>query len=1128
MAAHLLFASTEPSMPRRTDIQRILLIGAGPIVIGQACEFDYSGTQGAKALGEEGFQVILVNSNPATIMTDPELASRTYVEPLEWRTVAAIIERERPHALLPTLGGQTALNLAMKLRAEGVLERFGVEMLGARPEAIDKAEDRALFKAAMERIGLSCPRAGVAHSVEEAWAVVRETGFPAILRPSFTLGGSGGGIARDESEFQAKVAWALAQSPTHEVLVEESVLGWKEFELEVMRDRADNFIVVCSIENIDPMGVHTGDSITVAPAMTLTDREYQRLRDAARAVMTEIGVETGGSNVQFAVDPKSGKFHVIEMNPRVSRSSALASKATGYPIAKIAAKLAVGYTLDELKNDITQTSAAFEPVIDYVVVKWPRFAFEKFPGADTTLGTQMKSVGEVMSIGRTFCEALQKAARSLETGKDGLVPLLDKVDYRALAEPKRQRDLGMEAPDVELPQTLPPAAPDEVRRALEKLVATPTADRLFYVGDAMRVGFSDEELSALTAIDPWFLVHMRRIVAAEQQMKRGEIGPSQIRAYKRLGFSDRQIASFAGGCEDDVRAMRLSQGTRAVYARVDTCAAEFVAHTPYLYSTYESESEAEPTTGKRKVVILGGGPNRIGQGIEFDCCCVHAVMALRTLGFETLMVNCNPETVSTDYDTADRLYFEPLTLEDVLNIIDEEKPEGVIVQFGGQTPLKLAVPLETRGVKLLGTSADAIDRAEDRGRFDDLLVKLALKRPRSGIAHAPAEAIAIAERIGFPVLVRPSYVLGGRAMMIAYSHEELGLFVTRAFEAAKEAGTQTILVDEFLKDAIEVDVDCVADGRRCVIGGVMQHIEEAGIHSGDSSSVLPPHSLSPEIVLSIEEQSRMLALELGVVGLMNVQFAVKGGEVYILEVNPRASRTVPFVSKTTGRPLAKIAAMLMVGKTLDELGIDDAPVPRHTSVKESVFPFEKFPGADTILGPEMRSTGEVMGIAETFARAFGKAMLASGIVLKSPQAGSARRRAFISVKDEDKPAAIHIARRLRALGFDILATRGTAAALTRARVPAEVVKKVNEGSPHVVDAIRSGTIGITVNTTIGAKEVRDSYALRRQTLLANIPYFTTIAAALAACDALEAAAGDPGARVRSLQEWAGSDTIASQ
>jgi carbamoyl-phosphate synthase large subunit len=1107
-------------MPRRTDLDRILLIGAGPIVIGQACEFDYSGTQGAKSLREEGYDVVLVNSNPATIMTDPELAVRTYIEPLEWRTVAAIIERERPQALLPTLGGQTGLNLAMKLREEGVLERFGVEMLGARPDSISKAEDRSLFKAAMEKIGLTCPKARAVHSLEEAREAVRETRYPAILRPSFTLGGSGGGIAYSEDELDVKVAWALAQSPTREVLIEESVLGWKEFELEVMRDRADNFIVVCSIENIDPMGVHTGDSITVAPAMTLTDREYQRLRDAARAVMTEIGVESGGSNVQFAVDPASGRFHVIEMNPRVSRSSALASKATGYPIAKIAAKLAVGYTLDELQNDITRTSAAFEPVIDYVVVKWPRFAFEKFPGADATLGTQMKSVGEVMSIGRTFCEALQKAARSLETGKSGLVSLLDRVDYRALARPKSQRDLSMEAPVVEAPKSLEPATEAETRSALEKLVSIPSADRLFYLADGMRVGMTDRELFERTAIDPWFLAQIRRLIDTEADVAEGLTDARAMRAYKRLGFSDAQLGSLSGRSEDEVRALRTAQGTRAVYARVDTCAAEFVAHTPYLYSTYESESEAHPDPSRRKVVILGGGPNRIGQGIEFDYCCVHAAMALRELGFETVMVNCNPETVSTDYDTSDRLYFEPLTLEDVLNIVEEEGAEGVIVQFGGQTPLKLAVPLERHGVRLLGTSADAIDRAEDRGRFDALLSKLALKRPRSGVAESPEQAEAVANRIGYPVLIRPSYVLGGRAMMIAYSREEVEAFALPAFAAAREGGTQTILVDEFLKDAIEVDVDCFSDGRRCVIGGVMQHIEEAGVHSGDSSSVLPPHSLPPEIVLSIEEQARMLALELGVVGLMNVQFAVKGGEVYILEVNPRASRTVPFVSKATGRPLAKIAAMLMVGRTLDELKIDDAPVPRYTSVKESVFPFSKFPGADTILGPEMRSTGEVMGIAETFASAFGKAMLASGIELAPPPAGRSPSRAFLSVKDEDKPAAIHIARRLHALGFELLATQGTAGALARANVVVKVVQKVNEGSPHVVDAIRSGTIAMVVNTTTGAKEVRDSYSLRRQTLLANIPYFTTIAAALAACDALEVARAEPALRVRSLQEWA--------
>ena len=1102
-------------MPRRTDINKILLIGAGPIVIGQACEFDYSGTQGAKALREEGFDVVLVNSNPATIMTDPELAARTYVEPIEWKTLTAIIERERPQALLPTLGGQTALNAALKLHEEGVLEKYGVEMLGARPLSIAKAEDRSLFKAAMEKIGLACPRSEAARSVEEAWKIVKKIGFPSILRPSFTLGGSGGGIAKDESEFAAKVAWALAQSPTREVLIEESVLGWKEFELEVMRDRADNFIVVCSIENIDPMGVHTGDSITVAPQMTLTDKEYQRLRDAARAVMTEIGVETGGANVQFAVSPADGRVYVIEMNPRVSRSSALASKATGYPIAKIATKLAVGYTLDELQNDITKTSAAFEPVIDYVVVKWPRFAFEKFPGAETTLGTQMKSVGEVMSMGRTFCEALQKAARSLETAKDGLVTLVGRVDYRHLAEPKKLRDLGMDAPEYEPPHDLPTLDRDELRTALTRLVGIPSADRLFYVADAMRIGMSQDELATLTGIDPWFLAQIGRILATEKGLLEGAYSPDDIRAAKRLGFSDRKIAKLTGRHEDDVRAFREAASIRPVYARVDTCAAEFIAHTPYLYSTYESETESA-VDDRKKVVILGGGPNRIGQGIEFDYCCVHAVQSLRELGFSTVMVNCNPETVSTDYDTADRLYFEPLTLEDVLAICDEEKPEGVIVQFGGQTPLKLALPLSKRGVRLLGTSADAIDRAEDRERFDALLTKLALKRPRSGIAKGAEDALRVAESIGYPVLVRPSYVLGGRAMTIAYTEEELRGYIHLAVEAARDAGTQTILVDEFLKDAIEVDVDCVADGKRAVIGGVMQHIEEAGVHSGDSSSVLPPYSLSAEIVLSIEEQTRMLALELGVVGLMNVQFAVKGGEIYILEVNPRASRTVPFVSKATGRPLAKIAAKLMAGKTLDELGIDDVPVPRHVAVKQSVFPFQKFPGADTMLGPEMRSTGEVMGIADTFARAFAKSMLASGIEVA---AAGTKRRAFISVKDEDKPVACHIARRLRAMGYELVATRGTASALARARIPSAVVNKVNEGAPHVIDAILSGTIAIVVNTTIGAREVKDSYSLRRQTLLANIPYFTTIAAALAACDAIEASKGDPRILVRSLQEW---------
>jgi carbamoyl-phosphate synthase large subunit len=1101
-------------MPRRNDLEKIAIIGSGPIVIGQACEFDYSGTQGAKTLAAVGYQVILVNSNPATIMTDPELAVRTYVEPLERETVARILERERPDALLPTLGGQTALNLALELDADGTLAKLGIELIGASPAAIRKAEDRLLFREAMTKIGLDSPRSGYAHSLEEARSIVAELGYPAILRPSFTLGGSGGDIVFSAAELDAKVGWALAQSPSREVLVEESVLGWKEYELEVIRDKNDNFIVVCSIENVDPMGVHTGDSITVAPSMTLTDREYQRLRDAARAVMTEIGVETGGSNVQFAVNPRDGRFVVIEMNPRVSRSSALASKATGYPIAKVAAKLAVGFTLDELSNDITQTSAAFEPTIDYVVVKWPRFAFEKFPGADGRLGTQMKSVGEVMAIGRTFPEALQKAARSLETGRDGLASLYDKLDYVAMAEaPQRSRDLGMDAPPEPAAAAAAKARTSaELRGALGKLVATPTSDRLFYVADAMRapVAMTDEELYRLTAIDPWFLAQIRRIITAEANLS---LSPQAVRDAKRLGFTDTRMAALLGVEAADVRRVRAEHGIRPVYQRVDTCAAEFVAHTPYLYATYETDSESAPSD-RRKVIILGGGPNRIGQGIEFDYCCVHAVFALRELGIETVMVNCNPETVSTDYDTADRLYFEPLTFEDVLAICEEEskrgKLEGVIVQFGGQTPLKLAVPLSKAGIRLLGTSADAIDRAEDRERFDALLSKLALRRPRGGIARGVAEAFRVAQAIGYPVLVRPSYVLGGRAMMICYSDHDLSAYVALAVEAAREAGTQNILVDEFLQKAIEVDVDCLCDGSRAVIGGVMQHIEEAGVHSGDSTSVLPPHSLPSSIIASIEEQTRQIALELGVVGLMNVQFAVQDDRVYVLEVNPRASRTVPFVSKATGRPLAKIAAKVMAGKTLDELGVGDAKTPSHVSVKESVFPFSKFPGVDTILGPEMRSTGEVMGIAATFARAFGKSLLASG--LRLPRSG----RAFISVKDDDKPAACVVARRLVALGFTITATRGTAKAMERAQIQAEVMNKVGEGSPHVVDAMHSRSVVLVVNTTQGAKEVRDSYSLRRQTLLANIPYFTTMAAALAMVQTLEEGS-DP--EVRSLQEW---------
>jgi carbamoyl-phosphate synthase large subunit len=1105
-------------MPRRDDLRKILLLGSGPIVIGQACEFDYSGVQGAKALRQEGYEVVLVNSNPATIMTDPELADRTYVEPLEPRTVTRILERERPDAILPTLGGQTALNLALALHDDGTLDRLKIELIGASPTAIKKAEDRKLFKEAMDRIGLESPRSGYAYNVEDARRLIANTGLPAILRPSFTLGGAGGGIIRHESEIDEKVSWALRCSPTGEVLVEESLLGWKEYELEVIRDKANNFIVVCSIENVDPMGVHTGDSITVAPAMTLTDREYQRLRDASKAIMAEIGVETGGSNVQFGVNPKDGRFVVIEMNPRVSRSSALASKATGYPIAKIATKLAVGYRLDELKNDITHTSAAFEPTIDYTVVKWPRFAFEKFPGADTRLGTQMKSVGEVMAIGRTFPEALQKAARSLETGKEGFVSLLSRLDYRQLAQkPTGTRDLGIEAPAApHEPETLPPATKEELRAALAELITIPSAERLFHVGDALRIGMTAAEINETTAIDPWFLAQLERLVKAEADIPRlatlqGDARVELLRGLKRLGFSDRQIVAGGGAKnETDLRDERRALGVSVVYGRVDTCAAEFVAHTPYLYGTYETESEIAPSI-RRKIVILGGGPNRIGQGIEFDYCCVHAAMALRAAGVETLMVNCNPETVSTDFDTSDRLFFEPLTFEDVLAICEREKPEGVIVQFGGQTPLKLAVPLAKAGVRVLGTNADAIDRAEDRERFDQLLTKLSLLRPRGGIAKGEGDALRVAQSIGFPVLVRPSYVLGGRAMMICHDESELAAYIHLAREAAREAGTQTILVDEFLKDAIEVDVDCLADGKRVVIGGVMQHIEEAGIHSGDSTSVLPPHTLSIPLIDQIEDATRRLALELGVRGLMNVQFAIKDEKVYVIEVNPRASRTVPFVSKATGRPLAKIAAQIIAGKSLDELGIHDLPWPRHVSVKESVFPFAKFPGVDTILGPEMRSTGEVMGIASTFARALGKALLASGMDL--PRTG----KALISVKDADKTSAVELARRLRNAGLEIVATHGTAEFLRQARVPATGVNKVAEGSPHVVDLIRSGEVTLVVNSTVGAKSIRDSYAIRRQALLASVPYFTTMSAALAGVAALEVSDGVP--EVCSLQEW---------
>jgi carbamoyl-phosphate synthase large subunit len=1056
-------------VPKRKDLKSVLLIGSGPIVIGQACEFDYSGTQAVKALKEEGYRVCLVNSNPATIMTDPELADRTYVEPLTVDVLRKIIERERPDALLPTVGGQTALNLAIAANKEGVLREFGVEMIGASPDAIEKAEDRELFKAAMARIGERVPKSYYVKTLEEAKRIIGEIGFPAILRPSFTLGGSGASIAYNREEYDGLVEWGLQQSPRHEILIEESVLGWKEYELEVMRDSKDNVVIICSIENFDPMGVHTGDSITVAPAMTLTDKEYQSMRDAAAAVIREIGVATGGSNIQFAVDPRTGERVVIEMNPRVSRSSALASKATGFPIAKIAAKLAVGYTLDEIPNDITkETPASFEPTIDYVVVKVPRFAFEKFPGADTTLTTQMKSVGEAMSIGRTFKEALGKAIRSLETarwGFDGKVP-------RDLAELKRR-------------------------------MAVPNPDRLFQLGEAFRLGASVDEIFQITKIDPWFLENLREMVAAEEQVRERDLP-----GLKRIGMSDRRIAALTGKNEEEVRQARASAGIRPVFKRVDTCAAEFEAKTPYLYSTYEpGDCEAEPTQ-RRKIVILGGGPNRIGQGIEFDYCCVHAALALREEGFETIMVNCNPETVSTDYDTSDRLYFEPLTREDVLAICDTEKPDGVIVQFGGQTPLRLAVPLEQAGVKLLGTPADAIDRAEDRERFGALLRKLNLRAPEWGAARSEEDLLAIAHRLGYPVVVRPSYVLGGRAMEVCYDDESLKRYVAVAAEVSPD---HPILVDKFLNDATEVDVDAVCDGRDVVIGGVMEHIEEAGIHSGDSACALPPYSLAADIVEEIKKQTRAMARELGVIGLMNVQFAVKGRDIYVLEVNPRGSRTVPYVSKATGQPLAKIAARVMAGRTLAELGAREITTD-HTAVKEAVFPFVKFPGVDVILGPEMRSTGEVMGIASDFATAFAKAEIAAGT--KLPSKGCA----FISVRNADKPAAVEVAQKLASAGMSIMATTGTADAIERAGVAVTRVNKVKEGRPHCVDAMLSGDVQLVVNTTFGAEEMKDSFSLRRTALVRDIPYFTTLAAARAAAQAI-AALGKNGAGVRSLQEY---------
>jgi len=1060
-------------MPKRTDIKKILIIGAGPIVIGQACEFDYSGTQACKALKEEGYEVVLLNSNPATIMTDPDFADRTYIEPVTPDILAKIIEKERPDAVLPTLGGQTALNTAVAVAEKGILEKFGVELIGAKLPAIKKAEDRTLFKQAMENIGLAIPRSGLAHNHEEAMKVVKHVGFPAIIRPSFTLGGSGGGIAYNMEEYEKMAMAGIDASPTDEILVEESVIGWKEFELEVMRDTADNVVIICSIENFDPMGVHTGDSITVAPAQTLTDKEYQILRDASLKIIREIGVDTGGSNIQFGVNPRDGRLVVIEMNPRVSRSSALASKATGFPIAKIAAKLAVGYTLDEVTNDITrETPACFEPTIDYVVTKVPRFTFEKFPAANATLTTQMKSVGEVMAIGRTFKESFQKALRSLEIGVSGF-------DSRLF-------DLGAE--------TRRALTTKEQQVLLEKL-SIPNWERLWYLGDALRSGMTVEEIHRHTAIDPWFLHNIRHIVEKEEELKQLDpktISRDDLREAKQFGFSDKTLAKLWNMTEDQIRTLRLSLNVKPVYKRVDTCAAEFVAHTPYMYSTYEEECEAEPTD-RKKIMILGGGPNRIGQGIEFDYCCVHGVFALAEDGFETIMVNCNPETVSTDYDTSDRLYFEPLTLEDVLAIVDVEKPTGVIVQFGGQTPLKLAVALEKAGVPIIGTSPDAIDRAEDRERFQEMLFKLELLQPENGTARSFEEAEKAAERIGYPVVVRPSYVLGGRAMEIVYDVDNLRRYMTTAVQASPE---HPILIDKFLDEAIEIDVDALCDGTDVVIGGIMEHIEEAGIHSGDSACSLPPYSISGEMVAEIRRQTVLMALELKVKGLMNVQYAIKDGKVYILEVNPRASRTAPFVSKATGRPLAKIAARIMAGKSLKDLGVSGDIIPKHISVKESVFPFVKFPGVDTLLGPEMKSTGEVMGIGDTFADAFAKAQLGANV--KMPLAGNA----FFSVRNADKKHVVSAAEKLYKAGFGILATGGTASYLTEKGIPVKRVNKVLEGRPHIVDAIKNGEVNLVVNTTQGAQAVADSFSIRRESLMNNIAYFTTVAGAKAAVDSI--------------------------
>ncbi|KAA0257437.1 carbamoyl-phosphate synthase large subunit [Deferribacter autotrophicus] len=1071
-------------MPKRNDIKTILVIGSGPIVIGQACEFDYSGSQAVKALKEEGYKVVLINSNPATIMTDPEFADATYIEPLTVEAAAKIIEKERPDALLPTVGGQTALNLAINLHNEGILEKYGVELIGAKIDAIKKAEDRELFKKAMAKIGLDMPKSAYVNTYEAAMEVIKDIGFPAIIRPSFTLGGTGGNVAYNLQEYKEYVIWGLEASPVNEILVEESIIGWKEIELEVMRDLKDNVVIICGIENFDPMGVHTGDSITVAPIQTLTDKEYQQLRDSAIKVMREIGVDTGGSNVQFAVDPKTGRQVIIEMNPRVSRSSALASKATGFPIAKIAAKLAVGYTLDEIPNDITKkTPACFEPTIDYCVVKYPRFTFEKFPGADDTLTTQMKSVGEVMAIGRTFKEAFQKAINSLEIGKTGFDEIYSEEELKN----------------------------EKVKEEIISYLKRPNDKRVWYIAEAFRAGFSIDEIYNYTKIDKWFLHNISEILQFEDKLKSislTDLNENILLNAKKLGFSDKRLAKLLKTTEDNIKEIRDSFKINAVYKRVDTCAAEFESFTPYMYSTYEEECEAD-VTDKKKVLILGGGPNRIGQGIEFDYCCVHAAYALKEVGYETIMVNCNPETVSTDYDTSDRLYFEPLTFEHVMNIIEKEKPFGVIVQFGGQTPLKLAVPLEKAGVPILGTSPDSIDAAEDRERFKELLNKIGLKQPQNGIAKNIDEALSIAEEIGYPVVVRPSYVLGGRAMEIVYDADSLKNYMVHAVEASEE---HPVLIDKFLENAIEIDVDAISDGELVVVAGIMQHIEEAGIHSGDSACSIPPRSISESLNNEIIRATKELAKELNVVGLMNVQYAIKDNELFVLEVNPRASRTVPYVSKSIGISLAKLASKVMVGYKLRDLGFTKEPKVPYFTVKEAVFPFAKFPGTDPILGPEMKSTGEVMGIDRTFGRAYYKAQLAADNSL--PKKGTV----FISVKDRVKKDILPVARKLEKLGFKIIATTGTYKFLKENGINVEHVLKVQEGRPNIVDYIKSEKIDFVINVPEGKKSRLDSNSIRRVILNYNVPYVTTVEAAIASVNGVEAYLNE-GLDVKSLQEY---------